>query len=117
MSQLTALGAWLKQRTVTLVGMEATGVYWKPVQWFLDDEIDEIWVINARHMRNVPGRTTDVADAQSGAQLLEHGLVRPSFIPERRTREQRDPTRYRRSVIEERGRKVQCLHEPLKMLV
>ena len=89
-SQLTALGAWLNQRAVTLVGMEATGVYWKPVHWVLEDEIDEIWVINARHMRNVPGRKTDVADAQWGAQLLEHGLVRPSFIPERKTREQRD---------------------------
>ena len=61
-------------------------------------------------MRNVPGRTTDVADAQWAAQLLEHGLVRPSFIPPRPTREQRDLTRYRKAVIEERGREVRRLH-------
>ena len=113
-SQLTALAAWLVERAVTLVGMEATGVYWKPVHWVLEDEIDQIWVINARHMRNVPGRKTDVADAQWGAQLLEHGLVRPSFIPERKTREQRDLTRYRKSVIEERGRETQRLHKVLE---
>jgi transposase len=65
-------------------------------------------------MRNVPGRKTDVADAQWGAQLLEHGLVRPSFIPDRRTREERDLTRYRKVVIEDRGREVQRLHKVLE---
>lgn len=65
-SQLLLLAEWLVQRQVTLVGMEATGVYWKPVHWVLEDEIDQVWVINARHMRNVPGRKTDVADAQWG---------------------------------------------------
>ena len=113
-SQLTALSAWLVERGVTLVGMEATGVYWKPVHWVLEDDIDQIWVINARHMRNVPGRKTDVGDSQWGVQLLEHGLVRPSFIPERKTREQRDLTRYRKSVIEERGRETQRLHKVLE---
>ena len=113
-SQLTVLSAWLVERGVTLVGMEATGVYWKPVHWVLEDEVAEIWVINARHMRNVPGRKTDVGDAQWGVQLLEHGLVRPSFIPERKTREQRDLTRYRKSVIEERGRETQRLHKVLE---
>lgn len=113
-SQLLALADWLAQRQVTLVGMEATGVYWKPVHWILEDAIEAVWVINARHMRNVPGRKTDVADAQWGAQLLEHGLVRPSFIPPRPTREQRDLTRYRKSVIEERGRETQRLHKVLE---
>ena len=113
-SQLTALSGWLVERGVTLVGMEATGVYWKPVHWVLEDDIEQIWVINARHMRNVPGRKTDVGDSQWGAQLLEHGLVRPSFIPERKTREQRDLTRYRKSVIEERGRETQRLHKVLE---
>ena len=113
-SQLLLLAEWLVERQVTLVGMEATGVYWKPVHWVLDDEIDQVWVINARHMRNVPGRKTDVADAQWGAQLIEHGLVRPSFIPPRPTREQRDLTRYRKSVIEERGRETQRLHKVLE---
>jgi transposase len=113
-SQLLALSEWLVERGVTLVGMEATGVYWKPVHWVLEDAIDDVWVINARHMRNVPGRKTDVADACWGAQLLEHGLVRPSFIPPRSTREQRDLTRYRKSVIEERAREVQRLHKVLE---
>ena len=113
-SQLLLLAEWLVERQVTLVGMEATGVYWKPVHWVLEDEIDQVWVINARHMRNVPGRKTDVADAQWGAQLIEHGLVRPSFIPPRPTREQRDLTRYRKSVIEERGRETQRLHKVLE---
>jgi transposase len=113
-SQLLMLSDWLVERGVTLVGMEATGVYWKPVHWILEEAIEQVWVINARHMRNVPGRKTDVADACWGAQLLEHGLVRPSFVPPRPTREQRDLTRYRRSVIEERGRETQRLHKVLE---
>ncbi len=113
-SQLLLLSDWLVERGVTLVGMEATGVYWKPVHWILEDAIEAVWVINARHMRNVPGRKTDVADACWGAQLIEHGLVRPSFIPPRPTREQRDLTRYRKSVIEERGRETQRLHKVLE---
>lgn len=113
-SQLLALSDWLVEREVRLVGMEATGVYWKPVHWVLEEAIEAVWVINARHMRNVPGRKTDVADACWGAQLLEHGLVRPSFIPPRPTREQRDLTRYRKSVVEERGREVQRLHKVLE---
>ncbi len=112
-SQLLLLADWLVARDVTLVGMEATGVYWKAVHWILEESVEAVWVINARHMRNVPGRKTDVADAAWGAQLLEHGLVRPSFIPDRPTREQRDLARYRRSVIEERGRETQRLHKVL----
>ncbi len=112
--ELMSLSGWLVERGVELVGMEATGVYWKPVHWVLEGEIDRVWVINARHMRNVPGRKTDVADAVWGAQLLEHGLVRPSFIPERPVRELRDLTRYRKSVIEERGRETQRLHKVLE---
>ena len=112
-SQLLELSEWLTARDVTLVGMEATGIYWMPVHWVLEETV-EVWVINARHVRNVPGRKTDVADACWGAQLLEHGLVRPSFIPPRPTREQRDLTRYRKSVIEERGRETQRLHKVLE---
>jgi transposase len=113
-SQLLALSDWLVEREVTLVGMEATGIYWKPVHWVLEEAIERLWVINARHIRNVPGRKTDVADAAWGAQLLEHGLVRPSFVPPRPTREQRDLSRYRRSVVEERGRESQRLHKVLE---
>jgi transposase len=113
-SQLLKLAEWLVERRIDLVGMAATGIYWKPVHWVLEDEIDRVWVINARHMRNVPGRKTDVNDAIWGASLLEHGLVRPSFIPERPVREMRDLTRYRKSVIEERGRESQRLHKVLE---
>jgi transposase len=113
-SQLLALSDWLVERQIALVGMEATGVYWKPVHWVLEARIDEVWVINARHMRNVPGRKTDVADACWGAQLLEHGLIRPSFIPPKPFRQLRDLTRYRRAVIEERGRETQRLHKVLE---
>lgn len=113
-SQLLALADWLSQRRVSLVGMEATGVYWKPVHWVLEASIPEVWVINARHMRNVPGHKTDVADAVWGASLLEHGLVRPSFIPPAPFRALRDLTRYRKSVIEERARETQRLHKVLE---
>jgi len=113
-SQLLALADWLAERKVTLVGMEATGVYWKPVHWVLEASVPEVWVINARHMRNVPGRKTDVADAVWGASLLEHGLVRPSFIPPEPFRALRDLTRYRKTVIEERSRESQRLHKVLE---
>lgn len=113
-SQLLALADWLAERRVTLVGMEATGVYWKPVHWVLEASVAEVWVINARHMRNVPGHKTDVADAVWGASLLEHGLVRPSFIPPEPFRALRDLTRYRKSVIEERASETQRLHKVLE---
>jgi len=113
-SQLLLLADWLAERQITLVGMEATGVYWKPVHWVLEASVPEVWVINARHMRNLPGRKTDVADATWGASLLEHGLVRPSFIPPEPFRALRDLTRYRKSVIEERARESQRLHKVLE---
>jgi len=112
--ELLALSDWLVERRVTLVGMEATGVYWKPIHWVLEATLPEVWVINARHMRNLPGRKTDVADAVWGASLLEHGLVRPSFIPPAPFRALRDLTRYRKAVIEERGRETQRLHKVLE---
>jgi transposase len=112
--ELLALSDWLVERRVTVVGMEATGVYWKPVHWVLEGAVPEVWVINARHMRNLPGRKTDVADAVWGASLLEHGLVRPSFIPPAPFRALRDLTRYRKSVIEERVRETQRLHKVLE---
>ena len=102
-SQLLLLADWLNDRKVTLVGMEATGVYWKPVHWVLESSVPEVWVINARHMRNVPGRKTDVNDAIWGASLIEHGLVRPSFIPPPPFRALRDLTRYRKSVIDRKS--------------
>jgi transposase len=93
--------------------MESTGVYWKPVYYLLEDTFD-CWLLNARHMHNVPGRKTDVADAAWIAQLVEHGLVRPSFVPPREIRELRNYTRYRKAQIAERSREVQRLQKALE---
>ena len=81
---LVALRDWLTGLGVTVVGMESTGTYWKPVYYLLENAMT-CWLLNARHLRNVPGRKTDVADAAWIAQLVEHGLVRPSFVPPRRS--------------------------------
>src|SRR5680860_1383691 len=90
---LLALADWLASWHVTRVGMEATGVYWKPVYYALEDSF-ETWLLNAQHLKNVPGRKTDVADSVWIAQLVAHGLVRPSFVPPKEIRELRDLTRY-----------------------
>lgn len=111
--ELLALRDWLTAMGVTLVGMESTGVYWKPVFYVLEDTM-ECWLLNARHLRNVPGRKTDVADAAWICQLLEHGLVRPSFVPPKPIRELRDLTRYRKAQIEERSREAQRLDKVLQ---
>lgn len=110
---LLALGDWLESQGVTLVVMESTGVYWKPVYHLLEDRF-EVWLANARHLANVPGRKTDVADAVWIAQLAEHGLVRPSFVPPRPIRELRNLCRYRRAQVEERTREAQRLDKVLQ---
>ena len=111
--QLLALRDWLSSFGVTLVGMESTGVYWKPVYYVLEDDI-ECWLLNAHHLRAVPGRKTDVKDAEWICQLVEHGLVRASFVPPRPIRELRDLTRYRKALINERTREVQRLDTVLQ---
>src|ERR1035441_6471822 len=110
MSDLLVLGDWLASHGVTLVGMESTGVFWKPVYMLLETEF-ECWLLNAQHLRNVPGRKTDVADAAWIAQLVAHGLVRPSFVPPKEIRELREVTRYRKALIQERTREAQRLHK------
>ena len=110
---LLALRDWLVAHGVSRVGMEATGVYWKPVFWVLEDAV-ECWLLNARHMRNVPGRKTDMADAEWICRLMEHGLVRASFVPPPAIRELRDLTRFRRPGIEERTREAQRLDKILQ---
>jgi transposase len=112
-ADLLALRDWLVAQGVTLVGMESTGVYWKPPFYVLEDAM-ECWLLNAQHLRNVPGRKTDVQDAEWIAQLVEHGLVRPSFVPPKPIRELRDLTRYRKAQIEERGREAQRLDKILQ---
>jgi transposase len=110
---LLKLNDWLMSYAVTLVGMESTGVYWKPVYTLLETEF-ECWLLNAQHLHNVPGRKTDVADAAWIAQLVAHGLVRPSFVPPKEIRELREVTRYRKSVIQDRSREAQRLHKTLE---
>src|SRR3954470_19878666 len=86
--------------------MESTGVYWKPVDYVLEDG-PGCWLLNARHLRNVPGRKTDMADAAWIAQLVVHGPARPSFVPPKPIRELRNPARYRKARIWERTREIQ----------
>lgn len=112
-AELLALRDWLVEHRVERVAMESTGVYWKPVYYLLEDEVS-CWVVNAQHMHNVPGRKTDVADAVWIAQLLENGLLRPSFVPPPAIRELRSLTRYRKTVIEERTREVQRIDKVLQ---
>lgn len=112
-SRLEQLSDWLAAEKVTLVGMESTGVYWKPVYYVLEDRFP-LWVVNAEHLRNVPGRKTDVADSVWIAQLIEHGLVAPSFVPPRHVRLLRDLTRHGRRLTEERTRTIQRLEKVLQ---
>src|SRR5208283_2254630 len=96
---LEVLRDWLAAERVTHVGMESTGVYWRPVYAVLEGHF-ELIVGNARHMRNVPGRKTDVKDAEWIAKLVCCGLIRPSFVPPKPLRELRELLRYRRKLVE-----------------
>lgn len=110
---LLALVAWLLAAGCTHVAMESTGVYWKPLYNVLDGHV-EVLVVNAQHIKNVPGRKTDVNDAAWIAGLLRHGLVRPSFVPDREQRELRELTRYRKSLVDERSAEVNRLQKTLE---
>lgn len=100
---LMAMADWLAAAGVTHVAMESTGVYWKPIFNILENRF-EILLANARHLKNVPGRKTDVKDCQWIAQLLQHGLLKGSFIPPRPQRELRDLTRQRAQLMDECNR-------------
>lgn len=104
LSGLEELRDWLGVEGVTEVVMEATGSYWKPVWAVLDGNSFELKLVNARHVKQVPGRKTDVADAAWLAQLLEHGLLSGSFVPSPVIRHLRDLTRYRKRLIQDRTR-------------
>lgn len=104
---------WLKEQGCTHIAMEATGVYWKPIYNLLEGDF-EILVVNAHHIKTVPGRKTDVKDAEWIADLLAHGLLTASFIPSAPQRELRDLTRYRTKLVEERTREINRLQKTLE---
>jgi transposase len=110
---LLALVAWLMEHGVTHVAMESTGVYWKPVYNILHDHF-ETWVVNARHLAQVPGRKTDETDAQWITKLMRFGLLQPSFVPEEWQRDLRDLTRYRTRMMQEKTTTLNRLHKVLE---
>jgi transposase len=112
--QLEAMADWFAAEGVTEVVMEATGSYWKPVWYVLEERGVELKLVNARHVKMVPGRKTDVADAEWLAELLEHGLLRSSFVPPVAIRELRDLTRYRKRLIQEHTSECQRVQKHLE---
>lgn len=113
-NQVLLLREHLIAQGVTLVVMESTGDYWKPFYYLLEDAPFELALVNARHVKNLPGRKTDVSDAAWLAQLGAHGLVRASFVPPEPIRQLRDLTRTRTAVVRERAREIQRLEKLLE---
>jgi len=111
--ELLKLKEWLSECKVTHVAMESTGVFWKPIYNLLEDDFSLI-LVNAQHIKAVPGRKTDVKDAEWIADLLRHGLVTGSFVPDRDQRELREMVRYRRTLVEERAREVNRIQKVLE---
>lgn len=112
-ADLLALADWLTTLAVTHVAMESTGVYWKPVYNLLEG-LFTLLVVNAQHLKTVPGRKTDVKDAEWIATLLRHGLLRGSFVPSQEQRAWRDLTRHRQTLVQERARLVNRLQKVLE---
>jgi len=110
--EILALGDWLRASECSHVAMESTGVYWRPIYNLLEDEFT-LLVVNATHVRTVPGRKTDVKDAEWLADLLRHGLLKPSFVPSTPQRALRELTRYRATLIHDRAR---CANRVQKVL-
>ena len=111
---LAELGDWLRGHGVTEVAMESTGVYWRPVYAGLETRV-RVMLVNARHVKMIPGRKTDVRDCEWLAQLLECGLLRASFVPPRAVRDLRDLTRLRKALIRERGHHVKRIEKTLEL--
>ncbi len=112
-ADLLALAEWLAAAGCTQVAMESTGVYWRPVFNLLHDQC-EVLVVNAQHIKAVPGRKTDIKDAEWIAELLQYGLLRGSFIPPQPQRELRDLTRHRTTLVQERARVINRLQKVLE---
>lgn len=113
-SSIKELGNWLLENKCEMVAMESTGAYWKPIYNILELLDIDVMVVNAHHMKNVPGRKTDAKDAEWIADLLQHGLLKASYIPNKEQREIRDVVRYRKSLIEERAREINRLEKTLE---
>lgn len=108
------LVSWLKETGCEMAAMESTGSYWKPLYNIFEEEHIPIMVVNAQHIKGVPGRKTDVKDAEWIADLVRHGLVKASYIPNREQRELREITRYRQEMIEERARELNRIQAVLE---
>jgi transposase len=101
-ADLVELRQWLAEQQVTHAAMESIGVYWQPVFNVLEGHL-EVWVVNAQHIKKVPGRKTDMKDAEWIAQLMQCGLLKPSFVPDRQQRELRDLTRQQTKLVQQRN--------------
>ena len=112
--ELLELADWLKDGGCEMVAMESTASYWKPLYNILESSDLNAMVVNARHMKAVPGRKTDVKDAEWIADLLQHGLLQPSYIPDKDQRELRELVRYRKSLVGERTRELNRLQKMLE---
>jgi transposase len=112
-ADLVALADWLAAAGCTHVAMESTGVYWKPI-WNLLEQRFHLLLVNARHMKAVPGRKSDVRDSEWIAELLQHGLLRGSFVPDRAQRELRELTRYRMALVRQRTAEANRLQKTLE---
>lgn len=112
--EIRDLANWLTEEKCEMIAMESTGVYWKPLYNLFELSGLEAIVVNASHMKALPGRKTDIKDAEWIADLLRHGLLQGSHIPERERRELREITRYRKSLIEERSREINRLQKVLE---
>ncbi len=108
------LVSWLKETDCEMAAMESTGAYWKPIYNIFEEEQIPVMVVNAQHIKGVPGRKTDVKDAEWIADLVRHGLVKASYIPNREQRELREITRYRQEIIEERARELNRIQAVLE---
>lgn len=113
-ADLLALSDWLRGWGVTHVALESTGIYWQPVFNILEDDTRTIVLVNAQHLQRVPGRKTDIRDAEWLADLLRHGLLRASFIPPAPIRDLRELTRYRKTLVQEHTDEVNRLHKVLE---
>lgn len=112
--QLKELAQWLSDEHCEMIAMESTGIYWRPLYNIFEEYQLKAMLVNAAHMRNVPGRKSDIGDAQWIARLLKQGLLKANYIPSREQRELRDLTRYRKSLVEEKGREVNRLQKLLE---